>query len=191
MTNTMRQRLLLCLVCLLGLSACGASPSEPLPPTSAGGADAAPVDAGPDGSSVQNSGRLRVFAGIGAPGQFRPIDDPTPLELQRGCQGAQHIFTGVRVVGAVGAVARVVVRVMRKSDGMVVSSLLDQRLPYERDETEASRRITGLRPVIEVPKDVLDQVAVVEVVIDDEDGTRASDVFEGVVAWGADSCGSH
>ena len=173
------------------LSACAStSPEAPSGSGDAGSTEAQTPPPGDAGTDAPASA-LWLEVGVGPPGQFRTVTAGDFLELQRGCQGAQHIFTGLRTRAARDASGRVVVRVLRKEDGAIVSALLDQRLAYETDPEPGVGRLTGLRPVVEVPRDIVDKTAVVEVTLEDATGMRATGRFEGVVRWGADSCGTH
>jgi len=142
----------------------------------------------PDGAVAA----LNVAIGTGEPGVFLPAVDGATLDLQRGCQGSQHIFTSVRVAGASGFYARVSVQIVRVDDGAPVSVPFDVRLPFEVDPlSDRVRRVTGLTPVIEVPSDVLERAVEVRVIVSDELGESAHATMRGMVRWGADSCGAH
>ncbi len=136
-----------------------------------------------------DAGGLAVRVGTGGVGRFDAPEDGV-LRLQRGCQGAQHVFTSVRIEGVSeveGFELRVTIH--RRRDGALVSVPLVVRLPLEADPDVAGAvRATGLTPVVESPRDVLDEASElrVEVLADDGRSGRAS--LEGVVKWGADAC---
>jgi hypothetical protein len=176
---------------LLFVGAVAACSDTPTPGAVDGGTDTGARDAA--APEVLPTATLSMQAGIGEPGVFRSAPrDGSPLELQRGCQGAQHIFTSIRVVHAKGELGRVSIQVVRAADGAMVSVPLDLRLPLEADDVSPlARRITGLTPVIEVPRDVLDQVVEVKVRFEDAEGHSATSSFQGPVVWGPDSCGGH
>jgi hypothetical protein len=133
---------------------------------------------------------LSIQVGTGSLGSFRPLTAGQGLLLQRGCQGAQHIFTGVRVWGATGPL-RIDVTILRSEDRALTSVPLSVRLPAERDPEDGSAlRITGLTPVIEAPRDVLDRSVDVAVRVRDAGDLWGEGAMIGVVAWGPDSCGS-
>ncbi|MBM4380458.1 MAG: hypothetical protein FJ086_14380 [Deltaproteobacteria bacterium] len=113
------------------------------------------------------------------------------LLMQRGCQGAQHIFTSVRIFQPTPGTANVRVRVVRVSDGLEVSVPLDVTLPLEDDPQgqPGIGAITGLTPVMEVPKEVLGKEVSVHVSVTDAGGALGSGVMTGTVSWGPDSCG--
>ena len=135
---------------------------------------------------------FEIAAGVGEPGAFAIPPTDTPLLLQRGCQGAQHIFVALRTATRPGeAFVGVAVVVRRVADGAVVSTPFAVTLPWELDPLAAGAgRVTGLTPVIEVPRDILEQEAEVEVTATTATAT-ASSRFRGLVRWGADSCGGH
>lgn len=182
------------LVLVLGLvlAGCASATGEPAP------MDGGRVPEGEDGAAVapaRDAGGALPFAiavGLGEPGAYLPSLPDETLLLQRGCQGAQHVFTAIRARGAKGALARIEVRVLRSQDGMLVSVPLDVRLPYEPDPFSAGlKRITGLTPVIEVPGDVVGNQVEIRVAVTDDGGERAEGLVRGKVEWGADSCGAH
>lgn len=183
---------------LLALGSPGCDANEESGPAAGVDADARASDA-QDGSVADRQGEpdggtagLNVAIGTGEPGVFLPAVDGATFELQRGCQGSQHIFTSVRVSGASGSYARVGVQIVRVDDGAPVSVPLDVRLPFEVDLlSDRVRRVTGLTPVIEVPGDVLERAVEVRVIVFDERGESAQATMRGMVRWGADSCGAH
>lgn len=134
---------------------------------------------------------LQVTVGIGERGSFQAIDDDQTLRLQRGCQGSQHIFTSLRVQGAAAGPLQVSVTVLRQADAAVVSTPFTLRLPAEPTDDPQVVQITGLTPVIEVPRDVLGKQVTIRAQVESSDGARGSDQLRGSVEWGLDSCGSH
>jgi hypothetical protein len=162
--------LLLCLVFL----GCEGPVSGPAPGT----------DAGPPLG-------LTVEVGTGPRGTAQAVAAGEGLLLQRGCQGAQHIFTSVRMVQPAPGPANVRVRIVRVVDGLEVSVPLDVTLPLEADPRgqPGIGAITGLTPVIEVPKEVLGKEVSVDVSVTDAAGARGSGAMTGTVSWGPDSCG--
>lgn len=154
--------------------------------------------AGPDGDADRPGGEpadgagLVVEIGAGAPGVFAPVAPGATLLLQRGCQGAQHVFTSLRARGAARGPLRVAVVITRSDDRQVVSVPLDLRLPAEPDPTDAAAaRVTGLTPVVEVPRDVIGREVIVDGAVTDEAGRRGAAQLRGVVQWGPDSCAAH
>ncbi|MFO0638986.1 MAG: hypothetical protein U0183_07225 [Polyangiaceae bacterium] len=150
---------------------------------------------GASSSPGRDSGASLPFAiavGLGEPGAYLPPLPDETLLLQRGCQGAQHVFTSIRARGPKGNLARVEIRVLRSRDGVLVSVPLDVKLPYEPDPFgERIKRISGLTPVIEVPGDVVGDVVEIRVSVTDDGGERAEGLVRGRVEWGPDSCGGH
>lgn len=143
-----------------------------------------------EGAPPNQATPLSVQVGTGQMGSFRQVEPGQGLLLQRGCQGSQHIFTGVRVWGAEGPL-QIHVSILRSEDRVLASVPLEVRLPAERDPQEATAlRITGLTPVIEVPRDVLDRKVEVLVKLTDAKGRSGAGLMAGVVSWGPDSCGS-
>jgi hypothetical protein len=142
--------------------------------------------AGCGAATMTPSQPLPLVVGTGEPGVLRPLAGGEPLLLQRGCQGSQHVFTSVQAPSSNGAEARVQVRIVREMDGQVVSSPLDIRVPFEAD-----RRITGLTPVVEEPRQILELSATVEVVLTDGAGGWSEGSMTGVVRWGLDACRPH
>jgi len=134
---------------------------------------------------------LQVAVGIGERGSFQAIDDDQTLRLQRGCQGSQHIFTSLRVQGAAAGPLQVSVTVLRQADAVVVSTPFTLRLPAEPTDDPQVVQITGLTPVIEVPRDVLGKQVTIRAQVESSDGARGSGQLRGSVEWGLDSCGSH
>jgi len=149
-----------------------------------------PNDLGSDPGDAPDAGTvgLAVTVGTGALGEFVPHEDGQTLRLQRGCQGSQHVFTSVRVNGAAGARITVGVRIVRVSDGLLVSVPFELRLPFDADAPPGVRQITGLTPVIEDPADVLDQEVRVEVFVRDDSGAEARGAMRGPAAWGTTAC---
>ena len=172
---------------------------EPAPPATAPGTSAEPEpdvapDAGdaPDAEAPPLTPGTPLAAGVGEPTVFLPVATNDVLLLQRGCQGAQHIFTSLRMLDPGQDVGRVAVSVHRESDRLLVSVPLDVRLPLEVDRfSDRVRRVTGLTPVIEVPSDVVDQAVEVRATFTTDAGAVHSASFRGVVRWGTDSCGAH
>lgn len=158
--------------------------SVPAEASADGAPSTVPLDAG--------ASTLKLAVGLGEPGAFVPPLPAEPFALQRGCQGAQHVFTSLRIRGAKGKLARVEVRVHRADDEALVSVPMDVRLPLEPDAwSDTAARITGLTPVIETPSEVLGREVVIRVALTDESGARAEGSIRGTVAWGTDSCGRH
>ncbi|MBL8952801.1 MAG: hypothetical protein JNK82_18615 [Myxococcaceae bacterium] len=159
-------------------------PPLPLPPLPS------PVDGGePQPEPAPTA--LALSVGTGRRGAMLPFVDGQVLSLQRGCQGSQHIFTSFRVVNAAAGLVRVKVRVVRTSDGETVSVPVDVRLPLEPDPLQMPEAavITGLTPVVEVPRDVLGKEVEVRVELEDAGGAMASGSMRGTAQWGPDSCG--
>jgi hypothetical protein len=169
---------------LLLLTACGQPPELNLPPSED------PIDGGA-GELIPAA--LELSVGTGQRGVLAPWVDGQGLVLQRGCQGSQHIFTSFRVVNASAGLVRTRISVVRVTDGVLVSVPIDVRLPLERDPLQMAEAgvITGLTPVIEVPRDVLGQNVEIRVELEDALGAKATGSVRGVVSWGADGCGSH
>jgi len=158
----------------------------------AAGDETSPVVTEPDAALVTEEVPFDVAIGTGSRGLFIPHEPGTPLPLQRGCQGSQHIFTSVRILGASPGLVRVRVDIVHADDDAGVSVPIDVRLTPEPDPlSDLASRVTGLTPVVEVPRDVLSMEAIVRVSVEDESGASASAEMRGVVAWGADSCGAH
>jgi hypothetical protein len=171
------------------LLACGAAESVPAPPATETGSAAREdaTEVAPDAPDA-----LEIAVGTGEPGTFAAVGEGATLSLQRGCQGAQHVFTSVRVLRPNGDLGRVRVAIHRLDDDALVSVPLDVRIPFERDPADDDRRrITGLTPVVEVPRDVLGREVIVRVVISDEAGRSGRGAMRGRVEWGLDSCRPH
>ncbi|RYZ61736.1 MAG: hypothetical protein EOP08_13120 [Proteobacteria bacterium] len=170
------------------------APPAPTPTTRPAPEPGLAPDAGaaPDAEAPPLTPGKPFAAGIGEPTIFIPVVAGDVLLLQRGCQGAQHIFTSLRMLDPGQDVGRVAVSVHRESDGLLVSVPLDVRLPLEADPfSDRVRRVTGLTPVIEVPSDVVDQAVEVRATFTTDAGAVHSASFRGVVRWGTDSCGAH
>jgi hypothetical protein len=162
------------LILCIALLGCAGPTDEPAPGTDAG----APLG-------------LTVEVGTGPRGTAQAVAAGEGLLLQRGCQGAQHIFTSVRIYQPARGAANVRVRVVRDSDGLEVSVPLDVTLPLEEDPQRLPGfgAITGLTPVIEVPKEVLGKEVSVHVSVTDAAGALGAGKMTGTVSWGPDSCG--
>jgi hypothetical protein len=153
--------------------------------------DAPVADGGPNAPPAFSPG-ARFAVGTGEPTIFVPPVAGEVIRLQRGCQGAQHIFTSLRILDATETFARVGVAVHRVDDGALVSVPLDVRLPLETDPfSDRVRRVTGLTPVVESPADVVGQRVEVRATYTTDSGEVFQAAFSGVVQWGTDSCGSH
>lgn len=135
---------------------------------------------------------VRLAVGVGEPTVFLPTVSGEPLLLQRGCQGAQHVFTSLRILDPADAVARVSVSIHRVEDDRLVSVPVDVRLPLEPDPfSDRVRRITGLTPVVEVPSDVVGREVEIRATYTTEAGEAFTANLRGTVRWGTDSCGAH
>lgn len=141
------------------------------------------------GAEASGGSGLLVRAGTGGPGRF-DAPEGAVLRLQRGCQGAQHVFTSVRVEGAAAEEPfELRVTIHRKRDRALVSVPLVVRVPLEADpEVSGAVRATGLTPVVESPRDVLDEAAELRVEVLADDGRAGRAMLEGVVKWGPDAC---
>ena len=130
--------------------------------------------------------------GTGEPGQFVRVSDGQTVLLQRGCQGAQHIFFSLRSRGVrIDTPAWITLSVSREGDGRVVSSAYSLRLMVT-STSDGVGALTGLTPVIEEPSDVLGQWVAMEALM--EDGARAQRASARrrvMVRWGPDSCRPH
>lgn len=149
-----------------------------------GGSDPHP-DAGPDG----DGGAPVVELGTGGIDVFEPIADGDTVELVHGCQGAQHVWIGVRAWGLDTQPALIALRGTRVSDGEMVSLPITVRLRFtEMDDYD---QITGLQLVIPDPDQVLDQEIEIGVqVSEDFVGGRTISVSHRVnVVWGDEVCG--
>ncbi len=175
------------------LLACSAETTLDATDAASAPAPATSVDSGaPTPSTAPAAPALKLAVGLGEPGAFVPPLEGEPFALQRGCQGAQHVFTSLRIRGAKGKLARVEVRVHRVDDEALVSVPTDVRLPLEPDAwSDTAARITGLTPVIETPSEVLGRQVLIRVALTDESGARVEGAIRGAVAWGTDSCGRH
>lgn len=142
-------------------------------------------DAAPAASSLQ------VQVGIGERGMFQPARDGETLRLQRGCQGSQHIFTSLHIQPVAPGPLQVSVTVLRQADAAVVSTPLSLRLASEPTSDPQAVQITGLTPVIEVPRDVLGREVLIRAQVEASDGARGEGQLRGTVEWGLDSCGGH
>lgn len=142
-------------------------------------------DVAPTASSLQ------VQVGIGERGMFQPAREGETLRLQRGCQGSQHIFTSLRIQPAVPGPLRVSITVLRQADAAVVSTPLSLRLASEPTSDPQAVQITGLTPVIEVPRDVLGREVLIQAHVESIDGAHGEGQLRGAVEWGLDSCGAH
>jgi hypothetical protein len=145
------------------------------------------------GSTTPDAGAPRLLSlelGTGAPGTFTPVLQGQQVLLQRGCQGAQHIFFSLRATGVVAERPRLTLSVERVSDGRVASLAYSLPLPYQRVRGNPWVEWTGLTPVIEEPSDVLNTAVRMRARIDDE-GLSAEQAQEVTVRWGPDSCRPH
>jgi hypothetical protein len=128
--------------------------------------------------------------GTGAPGSFVPVENGQQVLLQRGCQGAQHIFFSLRATNVVSERPRLTLTVERIADARVASLPYSLQLPFQRAKGEPWAQWTGLTPVIEEPADVLSVPLRMRARIED-DGLSAEQVREVTARWGADSCRTH
>ena len=173
------------------ISVVGCTGSEVRRDAAADSTNGDPLDAHHDNDALNAPDATVALAftvGTGAPGEFVSHEDARTLRLQRGCQGAQHIFTSIRVNNAVGERIIVGIRITRGSDARLVSVPLELRLPFDNVAPAGVHQITGLTPVIEDPADVLDQEVRVEVFVRDDSGAEAHGSMRGRVAWGNTAC---
>ncbi|MBL8678140.1 MAG: hypothetical protein JNK05_03200 [Myxococcales bacterium] len=177
-----RRCLLLCAA--LGFVCCGpaASAEDASVDAQARDAGGAPLDAA----------AATLELGTGDPGIFRSVTDGQQVLLQRGCQGAQHIFFALRGEGfSITEAPRLELSVVREEDGAVVSSPYSLRLApmVVRDGVA---EWTGLTPVIEEPRLVVGRSARMRATIEDASRTVRVTVERRVsVVWGPDSCRPH
>lgn len=159
-----------------------------------GGAREDPVAPKPDvrDDASAPDGGLRLAIGVGEAGQFVPSAAGSILALQRGCQGAQHVFTSLRLRGFSGTHALVRLVIRRTEDQLPVSVPVASMLPVEDDPlSDSALRLTGLTPVIEAPRDVLGRSVDVEATVTAPNGDSATASLTGIVEWGPDSCRGH
>ncbi len=171
----------------LALSANCGRPVDPMVPLEP---EPTPIDAG---IPTVDAGMPRVLSlelGTGGPGTFAAVDAGQQVLLQRGCQGAQHIFFSLRATGVVSERPRLTLRVERVVDGRVASLAYSLPLPYQRVRGVPYVEWTGLTPVIEEPADVLNVPVRMRARIDD-DGLSAEATREVTARWGPDSCRPH
>jgi hypothetical protein len=65
------------------------------------------------------------------------------------------------------------------------------RLASEPTSDPQAVQITGLTPVIEVPRDVLGREVLIQAHVESIDGAHGEGQLRGAVEWGLDSCGAH
>ncbi len=178
---------------LLGLSlglALGCSCGRPVDPQVPLEPSPAPLDAG---LATVDAGMVRILSlelGTGGPGTFAAVEPGQQVLLQRGCQGAQHIFFSLRATGVVSERPRLTLSVERISDGRVASLAYSLPLPYQRVRGVPYVEWTGLTPVIEEPADVLNVPVRMRARIED-DGRSAEATRDVTARWGPDSCRPH
>ncbi len=132
---------------------------------------------------------VELQLGTGSHGVFAAHQNGDVLRLQRGCQGAQHIFTSLRVKSPGSGLFHVSIKIFRSEDRKLVSVPIDLRLPAEPDPEPGFVRITGLTPVVEVPRDVIGKSVQVEGIIELPNSQSGQATMSGSVEWGLDSCG--
>lgn len=130
-----------------------------------------------------------VEVGTGRPGTWTPFADGDVVRLQRGCQGAQHIFVSVRVRGASEGAITISLSVRRTSDDERVTAPYDVRLPFAVLTPTGEREETGLMAVVFLASEVIGEEVWIDASIVDSAGSGASMRRRAVIAWGPDDCG--
>ncbi len=173
-------------VVFLCCTACGAPATNAN--SDAGPDTIAPGEAGP----VVDAAAAHIEIGTGDPGSFRTVTDGQQVLLQRGCQGAQHIFFALRWSGIASAEPPwITLTVVRDEDEMVVSSPYSLRLA-PMTIRDGLAEITGLTPVIEEPRLVVGQRVRMRARVEDSTrSTRVESERRVDVQWGPDSCRPH
>jgi hypothetical protein len=142
-----------------------------------GGSDAGPTDAGP----------ALVALGTGET-SFTPIAEGQTLELARGCQGLQHVWTALRAEGLDPRGVRVTLMLARVGDGTVVSAPFDVRLTFDgADAGDAT--LSGLMLVVPTPDAAIGPELVMTGTLVDRAGRTASASVHVHVVWGTQVCG--
>lgn len=164
-----------------GLLGCGAAPAS-------GAVVPAVSDGGQNGldASVE-APALTLDLGTGPPGTFQPVHDGQQVLLQRGCQGAQHIFFSLRARHVRSDFPRLTLTVEQVESGRVVSLPFSYQLPPQRLDRERAQW-TGLTPVIEEPRDVLGGVRLRLRARIEDDGVIVEQAREVTAQWGPNSC---
>ncbi len=148
-------------------------------------------DAGEAPPDAAESSGPAIELGTGPIGSFIELPMGSVARLQRGCQGSQHIFVSIRVRGIEEERPIITVRMTRVRDATHVSAPLMQRLPLE-EVGSGWREITGLTPVVEDPRDVLDEVIRIDAEVQDSTlGLTLHASRDVSVRWGEDACRPH
>lgn len=93
--------------------------------------------------------------GTGAPGAWRAFAEGDTLLLQRGLQGAQHVFVSVRIRDAAVGPMDLDIELRRVRDDEVVGMFYSGPIEMDRQLDERTWETTGLTPVVPNPDDVL------------------------------------
>lgn len=130
---------------------------------------------------------LLMEVGTGGSGAFRSFADGDTLLLQRGIQGAQHVYVSLRIRDAAEGPIDFSIEIRRTRDDVVVSIPYGYALRMERQLDERTWETTGLTPVVPVPDDILNEDVRIRVSITDTAGaTLTVDRYANIV-WGPDS----
>lgn len=155
--------------------------------------------------SAQQEGGAALRIGASPPGEFREYLSGDTMLLQRGLQGAQHIYVGAALPNrAPGTILRVQARLFSVGDGIDDASALAS-LPLNFDVTleEAATGdseqnsahdwtyITGLLLVVPDPQLVMGSEAHLEICVTENDDEALCEEYRGVVRWGPDDFTPH
>lgn len=146
---------------------------------------------GDGGVIVPDATAARLELGTGAPSTWTAVREGQTVLLQRGCQGAQHVFFSLRVWGMdVLEAPTLRLSIVRERDGLVVSSSYTLRLLP--NVVGAYAEWTGLSPVVEEPSTVIDERVWMRASVQSSDrSTTVQDSRLVRVMWGPDSCRPH
>lgn len=146
-----------------------------------------PVGGGGDAAVIGDAGPARLVLGTGET-SFTPIAEGQTLELARGCQGLQHVWTALDEQGLDPRGLRVTLALTRVGDGTVVSAPFDVRLTF--DGTDAGdATLSGLMLVVPTPDAAIGPELVMTGTLVDRAGRTASASVHVRVVWGTQVCG--
>jgi len=126
--------------------------------------------------------------GIGE-GRFASFEDNQTLDLVRGCQGAQHVWTALRATGLDPRGTIIDLSMRRAADDVVVSQAFVVRVSLDPVGGEDGvAEVYGLQLVVPEPDQAIGQDLFMRATVTDRAGVEVFDERPMRVDWGDGGC---
>lgn len=129
-----------------------------------------------------------VELGVGE-AEFVPIEHGETALLQRGCQGAQHIWVSVRAPALEPGTHRLVLALDRPDDGVEV--VPPYGVEYDWDQSDDGAALYGITLVVFDPLAIVGETGDIHATIEAADGRVGRAILRVHVEWGPDACRPH